>query len=48
VELLERESHRAAMREYAEDARTGSGRIVLVSGEAGVAKQLCWSRLSVT
>jgi predicted ATPase len=38
MELLERESHRAAMREYAEEARTGSGRFVLVSGEAGVGK----------
>lgn len=38
VELLERESHRAALREYAEEARTGSGRLVFVSGEAGVGK----------
>jgi putative ribosome biogenesis GTPase RsgA len=38
MELLERESHRVAMREYAEEARTGSGRFVLVSGEAGVGK----------
>ena len=38
VRLLERDSSMASLREYAEDARGGSGRLVLVSGEAGVGK----------
>jgi DNA-binding CsgD family transcriptional regulator len=38
VRLLERESSLAALREYAEDARRGEGRLVLLAGEAGVGK----------
>jgi DNA-binding CsgD family transcriptional regulator len=38
VELLERASALAALRQYAEEARRGSGRMVLVAGEAGVGK----------
>ena len=38
MELLERESHLAALLEYAREAASGSGRLVLVSGEAGVGK----------
>ena len=38
VRLLERNSSLAALREYAEDARRGAGRLVLLSGEAGVGK----------
>ena len=38
VRLLERDSSLASLREYAEDARGGSGRLVLISGEAGVGK----------
>lgn len=38
MELLERESHLAALLEYAGEAASGSGRLVLVSGEAGVGK----------
>ncbi|WP_417563085.1 ATP-binding protein [Microbacterium sp.] len=36
--LLERESHLAALGEYAAEARGGSGRLVLVAGEAGAGK----------
>jgi DNA-binding CsgD family transcriptional regulator/tetratricopeptide (TPR) repeat protein len=38
VRLLERDSPLASLREYAEEARGGAGRLVLVSGEAGVGK----------
>ena len=38
MQLLERDAVLAALREYAEDARGGDGRIVLVAGEAGVGK----------
>ena len=38
VRLLERDSPLASLREYAEDARQGAGRLVLVAGEAGVGK----------
>ncbi|HEU5110420.1 MAG TPA: AAA family ATPase, partial [Micromonosporaceae bacterium] len=38
MRLLERDSPLASLREYAEEARGGSGRLVLVSGEAGVGK----------
>ena len=31
MELLEREPHRAALLEYAAEARSGSGRLLLVS-----------------
>ena len=36
--LLERESPLASLLEYASDARRGEGRLVLISGEAGVGK----------
>ncbi len=36
--LLERESSLASLAEYAEEARRGEGRLVLVAGEAGVGK----------
>ena len=38
MRLLERDSSLASLREYAEDARGGAGRLVLVAGEAGVGK----------
>lgn len=38
MDLLERGSQRAALREYADDASRGRGRLVLVSGEAGAGK----------
>ncbi|MBO0980376.1 AAA family ATPase [Microbacterium sp. SD291] len=38
MELLERESQLSALREYADQARSGAGRLVLVAGEAGVGK----------
>ena len=38
LELLERESPLASLREYAAQARCGDGRLVLVAGEAGVGK----------
>jgi DNA-binding CsgD family transcriptional regulator/tetratricopeptide (TPR) repeat protein len=38
MRLLEREPQLAALHDYAEDARSGSGRMVLVSGEAGIGK----------
>ncbi len=38
MDLLEREQQLAALGQYAEEARTGAGRLVLVSGEAGVGK----------
>jgi predicted ATPase len=39
--LLEREAALASIAEYAQDARRGEGRLVLVNGEARVGK---WSR----
>jgi DNA-binding NarL/FixJ family response regulator/tetratricopeptide (TPR) repeat protein len=38
VPLLERESQLASLRQYAAEASEGAGRLVLVSGEAGVGK----------
>ena len=38
MHLLERDSQLAALREYADDAARGVGRIVLVEGEAGIGK----------
>jgi len=38
MHLLERDAVLAALTEYAEDARRGDGRVVLVAGEAGVGK----------
>ncbi|MGP0028163.1 MAG: ATP-binding protein, partial [Streptosporangiaceae bacterium] len=36
--LLERELPLASLADYADEARRGDGRVVLVSGEAGVGK----------
>jgi predicted ATPase len=44
--LLERESHLAALRDYAEEARRGGGRLVLVSGEAGIGKSALVEQLA--
>src|SRR3954447_431722 len=38
MSLLERESQLASLHQYADEARSGAGRLVLVSGEAGVGK----------
>jgi DNA-binding CsgD family transcriptional regulator len=38
VRLLERESQLEALAQYAAEARTGQGRLVLIAGEAGVGK----------
>jgi predicted ATPase len=38
MRLLERELQLGALREYAADARRDDGRLVLVSGEAGIGK----------
>ncbi len=38
VRLLERETQLASLAQYAEEARSGSGRMVLVAGQAGVGK----------
>src|SRR4051794_3784425 len=38
MQLLERDAVLAALREYAEDASRGDGRLVLIAGEAGVGK----------
>src|SRR5512132_626523 len=40
MRLIERESQLAALRQYADEARQGSGRLVLISGEAGVGKSV--------
>ncbi len=44
--LLERESHLAALRDYAGEAVQGEGRLVLVSGEAGIGKSALVERLT--
>jgi predicted ATPase len=38
MRLLERELQLGALRDYAADARQAHGRLVLVSGEAGIGK----------
>ena len=38
MQLLEREAHLASLQQYADEARAGQGRLVLVAGEAGVGK----------
>jgi DNA-binding CsgD family transcriptional regulator/tetratricopeptide (TPR) repeat protein len=45
VRLLERELQLAALAEYADEARRGDGRVVLVSGEAGVGKSALVTQL---
>jgi tetratricopeptide (TPR) repeat protein len=46
MELLERESSLASLAQYAAEARSGDGRLVLVSGEAGVGKTALIERLA--
>jgi predicted ATPase len=45
VRLLERELQLAALAEYAEEARRGDGRVVLIAGEAGVGKSALVAQL---
>ena len=40
MRLIERESQLAALHQYASEAREGKGRLVLISGEAGVGKSV--------
>ncbi|HEY6686084.1 MAG TPA: AAA family ATPase [Propionibacteriaceae bacterium] len=40
MRLIERESQLAALRQYGDEASQGSGRLVLISGEAGVGKSV--------
>jgi predicted ATPase len=40
MRLIERESQLAALQEYAKEASGGQGRLVLISGEAGVGKSV--------
>src|SRR5258707_7977911 len=44
--LLERESYLAALYDYAGEARRGDGRLVLVSGEAGIGKSALVEQLA--
>src|SRR6266516_2189767 len=44
--LLEREPHLAALGDYAAEARAGEGRLVLVSGEAGIGKSALVEQLA--
>ena len=46
MRLLERESQLDALSQYAEDVRQRRGRMVLVSGEAGVGKSAMVERLA--
>jgi DNA-binding CsgD family transcriptional regulator/tetratricopeptide (TPR) repeat protein len=46
--LLERDSQLAALTSYAEEARAGSGRLVLVAGEAGIGKSSLVEALEAT
>jgi DNA-binding CsgD family transcriptional regulator/predicted protein tyrosine phosphatase len=46
--LLERDSQLAALTSYAEEARAGSGRLVLVAGEAGIGKSALVEELETT
>jgi predicted ATPase len=40
MRLIERESQLAALYQYAREASQGQGRLVLISGEAGVGKSV--------
>ncbi len=46
MRLLERESQLVALSQYADDARRGHGRLVLLSGEAGVGKSAILEQLA--
>jgi DNA-binding CsgD family transcriptional regulator len=46
--VLERDSQLAALTSYAEEARAGSGRMALVSGEAGIGKSTLIETLEAT
>jgi DNA-binding CsgD family transcriptional regulator/tetratricopeptide (TPR) repeat protein len=46
--LLERDSQLAALTSYAEEARAGNGRLVLVAGEAGIGKSALVEELEAT
>ena len=40
MQLIERESQLTALHQYADEASRGQGRLVLISGEAGVGKSV--------
>ena len=46
MRLIERESQLAALHQYAREASQGQGRLVLISGEAGAAKEALKLRLT--
>src|SRR6187200_2451715 len=46
MRLIERESQLAALQQYADEASHGQGRLVLVSGEAGVGKSVLLEELA--
>jgi predicted ATPase len=48
MRLLERESQLEALAQYAREAGAGQGRLVLVSGEAGVGKSSLLERTAWT
>ena len=45
MQLLEREDHLTSLAEYATEAAEGHGRLILISGEAGVGKSTLVDRL---
>jgi predicted ATPase len=46
MRLIERESQLAALHQYANEASQGQGRLVLISGEAGVGKSVLLEELA--
>jgi hypothetical protein len=48
MRLIERESQLAALHQYAKEASQGQGRLVLISGEAGVGKSVLLEELSTS
>ena len=48
MRLIERESQLAALHQYAKEASQGQGRLVLISGEAGVGKSVLLEKLSTS
>jgi len=48
MRLIERESQLAALHQYAKEANHGQGRLVLISGEAGVGKSVLLEELSTS